>query len=119
MKISLLAFLSVLAVATAFAPAPITLRTTTSLFDAPTLNRDSPELQAAIADVRAAASEFSDETLHFANVWIDRMLEGKQEGVAAGLLEECVLDDSEKCQRYSAALTKLDTLLGVGMQEQF
>lgn len=53
-------------------------------------------------------------------VWIDRTLEGKREGTAAGLLEECVLDDDEgKCERFTSALTKLDGLLGVGAAEQY
>ncbi|KAL7534549.1 hypothetical protein ACHAWF_004868 [Thalassiosira exigua] len=80
----------------------------------------TPELEAAIADVREAASAFSEETAHFANVWIDRTIEGNKEGTAAGLLEECLLDDDEgKCERFSNALTKLDGLLGVGAGEQF
>ena len=53
-------------------------------------------------------------------VWIDRTIEGNQEGTAAGLLEECLLDDDEgKCERFSNALSKLDSLLGVGAGEQF
>ena len=53
-------------------------------------------------------------------VWIDRTLEGKRDGTAAGLLEECVLDDDEgKCERFTNALTKLDNLLGVGAAEQY
>eukprot|EP00578_Thalassiosira_sp_NH16_P001350 CAMPEP_0181134706 /NCGR_PEP_ID=MMETSP1071-20121207/32234_1 /TAXON_ID=35127 /ORGANISM="Thalassiosira sp., Strain NH16" /LENGTH=108 /DNA_ID=CAMNT_0023221249 /DNA_START=162 /DNA_END=488 /DNA_ORIENTATION=+ len=80
----------------------------------------TPELEAAIADVRDAASAFGDETAHFANVWIDRKIEGNQEGTAAGLLEECLLDDDEgKCDRFSKALAKLDGLLGVGAGEQY
>lgn len=80
----------------------------------------TPEIEAAIADVREAASAFGDETAHFANVWIDRAIDGKQEGAAAGLLEECILDDDEgKCDRFSNALAKLDGLLGVGAGEQF
>eukprot|EP01083_Nonionella_stella_P098710 277665_1 len=80
----------------------------------------TPELEAAIADVRDAAAAFSEETAHFANVWIDRSIEGKQEGTAAGLLEECLLDDDDgKCDRFSSALGKLDSLLGVGAGEQY
>ncbi|KAL3757745.1 hypothetical protein ACHAWU_000386 [Discostella pseudostelligera] len=80
----------------------------------------TPELEAAIADVREAAAAFGEKTAHFANVWIDRTLEGKREGTAAGLLEECVLDDDEgKCERFTNALTKLDGLLGVGAAEQY
>ena len=53
-------------------------------------------------------------------VWIERTLEGNQEGAAAGLLEECVLDDDEgKCERFDTALKKLDSLLGVGAGEQY
>ena len=53
-------------------------------------------------------------------VWIDRTIEGKRDGTAAGLLEECVLDDDEgKCERFTNALTKLDHLLGVGAAEQY
>jgi hypothetical protein len=80
---------------------------------------DDPELAAAIAEVRAAASAFSDGTEHFANLWIDRVLAGEQEGVASGLLEECLLDDGEKCQTFEQALRKLDSLLGVGAGEQY
>merc|ERR1711862_533438 len=79
------------------------------------INGEDTEMPASIAEVRKAASAFSKETEHFANVWIDKMLEGNQEGAAAGLLEECVLDDnSERCQRFEKALTKLDSLIGVG-----
>mmetsp|Transcript_42536 Transcript_42536/g.76605 ORF Transcript_42536/g.76605 Transcript_42536/m.76605 type:complete len:122 (+) Transcript_42536:138-503(+) len=80
----------------------------------------TPELESAIADVRDAASAFGEETAHFANVWIDRKIEGNQEGTAAGLLDECILDDDEgKCERFSNSLAKLDGLLGVGAGEQF
>mmetsp|Transcript_34323 Transcript_34323/g.58252 ORF Transcript_34323/g.58252 Transcript_34323/m.58252 type:complete len:121 (-) Transcript_34323:306-668(-) len=80
----------------------------------------TPEIESAISDVRAAAKEFGEETAHFANVWIDRTIEGNKEGTAAGLLEECILDDDEgKCERFSNALAKLDALLGVGAGEQF
>mmetsp|Transcript_36662 Transcript_36662/g.74728 ORF Transcript_36662/g.74728 Transcript_36662/m.74728 type:complete len:123 (+) Transcript_36662:1717-2085(+) len=81
----------------------------------------SPELEAAISDVRECASSFSDETAHFANAWIDKMLEGKQDGMAAGLLDECLIegDNAEKCAKYEAALKKLDSLLGVGAGEQY
>jgi hypothetical protein len=52
--------------------------------------------------------------------WVDRMLDGNMEGTAAGLLEECVLDDNDgKCQKFSDALEKLDKLLGVGAGEQY
>uniref|UniRef100_A0A7S0AE78 Uncharacterized protein n=1 Tax=Minutocellus polymorphus TaxID=265543 RepID=A0A7S0AE78_9STRA len=80
----------------------------------------SPELDAAIAEVRECAAAFGDETAHFANVWIDKMLEGTQEGMAAGLLDDCLIDDdADKCTKYDAALKKLDSLLGVGAGEQF
>eukprot|EP00584_Thalassiosira_punctigera_P005697 CAMPEP_0172533468 /NCGR_PEP_ID=MMETSP1067-20121228/6163_1 /TAXON_ID=265564 ORGANISM="Thalassiosira punctigera, Strain Tpunct2005C2" /NCGR_SAMPLE_ID=MMETSP1067 /ASSEMBLY_ACC=CAM_ASM_000444 /LENGTH=122 /DNA_ID=CAMNT_0013318115 /DNA_START=108 /DNA_END=476 /DNA_ORIENTATION=+ len=80
----------------------------------------TPEVEAAIADVREAASAFGEETAHFANVWIDRTIDGKREGTAAGLLDECILDDDDgKCERFSDALSKLDGLLGVGAGEQF
>ena len=53
-------------------------------------------------------------------VWIDRKIEGNTEGTAAGLLDECILDDDEgKCERFSSSLAKLDGLLGVGAGEQF
>lgn len=53
-------------------------------------------------------------------VWIDRTIDGNREGTAAGLLDECILDDDEgKCERFSNALSKLDGLLGVGAGEQF
>mmetsp|Transcript_2591 Transcript_2591/g.5550 ORF Transcript_2591/g.5550 Transcript_2591/m.5550 type:complete len:121 (-) Transcript_2591:976-1338(-) len=80
----------------------------------------TPELEAAIDEVREAASSFGEQTAHFANVWIDNTLAGKMEGTAAGLLDECVLDDDEgKCEKFSNALTKLDSLLGVGAGEQY
>lgn len=91
------------------------IATRTRLFAEP-----SPELEKAIAEVRECASAFGEETAHFANVWIDKMLEGKQEGMAAGLLDECLIDDdADKCAKYDAALKKLDSLLGVGAGEQF
>ena len=53
-------------------------------------------------------------------VWIDRTIEGNREGTAAGILEECILDDDDgKCDRFSNALTTLDGLLGVGAGEQY
>ena len=52
-------------------------------------------------------------------VWIDKMIAGEMEGTAAGLLEECVLDDSDRCEQFSKALTKLDGLLGVVAGEQY
>jgi len=80
----------------------------------------SPEIDAAIAEVRECAAAFGEKTAHFANVWIDKMLEGRQEGMAAGLLDECLInDDADKCAKYDAALKKLDSLLGVGAGEQF
>ena len=79
----------------------------------------TPELEAAIADVRECASAFGDDTAHFANVWIDKMIEGNMEGTAAGLLDECVLDDSDNCEKFSKALSKLDGLLGVVAGEQY
>eukprot|EP00546_Thalassionema_frauenfeldii_P018210 CAMPEP_0178907426 /NCGR_PEP_ID=MMETSP0786-20121207/7366_1 /TAXON_ID=186022 /ORGANISM="Thalassionema frauenfeldii, Strain CCMP 1798" /LENGTH=94 /DNA_ID=CAMNT_0020579227 /DNA_START=188 /DNA_END=472 /DNA_ORIENTATION=- len=94
------------------------MMTTTTTLAA--VNGEDSEMQAAIAEVREAASAFSDETSHFANVWIEKMLDGTQEGTAAGLLEECVLDDnSEKCLRFEKALSKLDSLIGVGANEQY
>jgi hypothetical protein len=39
--------------------------------------------------------------------------------MAAGLLDECVIDNGEKCQRFEEALKKLDSLLGVGAGEQY
>ena len=84
------------------------------------VNPDDPELASAVAKVREAASAFSDETAHFANVWIEKMLAGQQEGMASGLLEECLIDDDdEKCQNFETALKELDSLLGVGAGEQF
>lgn len=80
----------------------------------------TPELESAIADVREAASAFGEETAHFANVWVDRTIEGNIEGTAAGILDECILDDDEgNCERFSSALSKLDGLLGVGAGEQY
>jgi len=52
-------------------------------------------------------------------VWIDKMIEGNMDGTAAGLLDECVLDDSDKCENFSKALSKLDGLLGVVAGEQY
>ena len=95
---------------------PHTTGTRTRLFAV----EQSPELDAAIAEVRECAAAFGDETAHFANVWIDKMLEGNQEGMAAGLLDECLInDDSDKCARYDKALKNLDSLVGVGAGEQF
>eukprot|EP00985_Skeletonema_marinoi_P006453 scaffold2797_cov115-Skeletonema_marinoi.AAC.2 len=79
----------------------------------------TPELEAAVAEVRECASAFGEDTAHFANVWIDKMIEGNIDGTAAGLLDECVLDDSDKCENFSKALSKLDGLLGVVAGEQY
>ena len=110
--------LASIASANAFAPRLTVTPIESSLSFASSPPND-PELADAIADVRAAAKAFGDETEHFANMWIDRMLSGEQEGVAAGLLEECVIDDGEKCQRFEQALKRLDALLGVGASEQY
>ena len=57
---------------------------------------------------------------HAREVWIDRTIEGTSETTAAGLLDECVLDDDEgKCGRFESALAKLDSLLGVSAGEQY
>ncbi|KAL3769220.1 hypothetical protein ACHAW5_001952 [Stephanodiscus triporus] len=90
----------------------------------------TPEIEAAIADLRAAAAEFGEETAYFANgtfgfvdvisTWINKTIEGTGATTAAGLLDECLLDDDEgKCERFENALTKLDSLLGVGAAEQY
>ncbi|KAK1736086.1 hypothetical protein QTG54_013222 [Skeletonema marinoi] len=79
----------------------------------------TPELEAAVVEVRECASAFGEDTAHFANVWIDKMIEGNMDGTAAGLLDECVLDDSDKCENFSKALSKLDGLLGVVAGEQY
>lgn len=115
---TIIAFLAAASSASAFIVPQTTassVATRTRLFA-----EQSPELDAAIAEVRECASAFGEETAHFANVWIDKMLEGKQEGMAAGLLDECLIDDdADKCAKYDAALKKLDSLLGVGAGEQF
>ena len=120
MKLStiLLAAISV-STASAFVPAS-QLAVRPSLSSLSAVNGENPELQAAIAEVRDAAGAFSEETQHFANTWIDKMLDGKQDGMASGLLEECLIDDDqEKCQRFEKALKHLDSLLGVGATEQY
>lgn len=81
--------------------------------------QQSPELEEAINEVRWCAEQFSPETAHFANVWINNMLAGTQQGMVAGLLEECLLEDSQLCQRYEAALKRVDSLIGVGANEQY
>ena len=88
------------------------------------VNGDAPEqtseLIAAIDDVRSCAAAFSPETARFANSWIDKTLAGKQEGMAVGLLDECLLDDNaDLCDRFEESLKRLDILLGVGSKEQF
>lgn len=48
------------------------------------------------------------------------MIEGNGDTTAAGLLEECVLDDDDgKCERFEISLAKLDSLLGVSVGEQY
>ncbi|KAL3810396.1 hypothetical protein ACHAXA_004172 [Cyclostephanos tholiformis] len=81
----------------------------------------TPEIEAAIVDVRAAAAEFGEETAYFANAWIDKTIEGKGDTTAAGLLDECVLDDGDgdKCERFEKSLAKLVDLLGIGVGEQY
>ena len=84
---------------------------------------DTAEMQEAIADVRAAASAFGDETEAFANKWIDNMLNGQGKNSALGILDECIIDfesdSGEKCDAFEAALKRLDSILGVGANEQF
>jgi len=82
----------------------------------------TPEIEAAITDVRAAAAEFGEEAAYFANAWIDKTIEGSGETTAAGLLDECILDDdgdTGKCERFENALSRLVGLLGVGVGEQY
>ena len=87
---------------------------------ASTIDTEDPEVQAAIEQVRKCAANFSEETAHFANVWIENMLEGKKDKTPAGLLEECILDDDAcNCQDFDAALKKLSSMMGVGSSEQF
>ncbi|GFH60125.1 hypothetical protein CTEN210_16601 [Chaetoceros tenuissimus] len=84
---------------------------------------ETAEMQEAIADVRAAASAFGDETEAFANKWIDNMLSGQGKNSALGILDECIIDfesdSGEKCDAFEAALKRLDSILGVGANEQF
>lgn len=52
--------------------------------------------------------------------WIDKTIEGNGETTAAGLLEECVLDDDDgKCERFEKSLSRLDSLLGISVGEQY
>ena len=45
---------------------------------------------------------FSNELLDCDIEWIDSKLAGTQDGKAAGILEECILDDEDgKCERGS------------------
>ncbi|KAL3935272.1 MAG: hypothetical protein SGBAC_009175 [Bacillariaceae sp.] len=116
MKFStIILFLASIAAVGAFAPTASHPQRVTSL----AVSKSDPEVADAIAELRAAAKDFGSETEHFANVWVDRVLSGEQDGVASGLLEECVIDDSEKCQRFEQALKRLDGLLGVGAGEQY
>ena len=94
----------------------------TKLFFSGTVNvdRNDPEIKAAIAQVQKCASNFSDETAHFANVWIENVLSGKRDASPAGLLEECLLDDEAcNCQEFDAALKKLSSMIGVSSNEQY
>ena len=84
------------------------------------IDRDDPEVKAAIEQVRKCAGSFSKETAHFANVWIDNVLAGNKDASPAGLLEECLLDDEAcNCQEFDAALKKLSSMIGVSSNEQF
>lgn len=119
MKFSLVATI-VAAMSSVDAFVPATPSRQAFALDASAAPVDDPELADAIAEVRAAASAFSDETAHFANVWIDRVLAGDQDGVPSGLLEECLIDDGgEKCQAFEQALKRLDSMVGVGAGEQY
>ena len=83
---------------------------------------DDPALQAALAEVRAAAASFSQETATFADEWLNSKLwDGKH--TAVGLLDECLIDwdaenPAEKCERFENALIKLDEIIG-SPKEQF
>eukprot|EP00970_Alexandrium_tamarense_P013822 scaffold3701_cov192-Alexandrium_tamarense.AAC.17 len=64
-------------------------------------------------DVRSNFTPLYYFSSHLSPVWIDRTIAGNVQGTAAGLLDECVLDDGEgKCERFSNALENLDKLLG-------
>lgn len=117
--LSLFALVGVMAASSAFVVVPTSFKMssrTMTLFATP---QQTPELEEAIAEVRFCAEQFSPETAHFANVWINNMLAGTQQGMVAGLLEECLLEDSQLCQRYEAALKRVDSLIGVGANEQY
>lgn len=96
-------------------------RVTTQLFlSGSAIDRDDPEVKAAIEQVRKCAANFSDETAHFASVWIENVLSGNQDASPAGLLEECLLDDEAcNCKEFDAALKKLSSMIGVSSNEQY
>lgn len=51
------------------------------------------------------------------------MLNGQGKNSALGILDECIIDfesdSGEKCDAFEAALKRLDSILGVGANEQF
>ena len=82
--------------------------------------KQTPDIIAAIDEVRTCATKFGPKAATFANAWIDETLKGKQDGMAVGLLDECLLDDNEgDCERFEEALKRLDGLLGVSSNEQY
>eukprot|EP00619_Florenciella_sp_RCC1007_P009622 CAMPEP_0205918654 /NCGR_PEP_ID=MMETSP1325-20131115/9939_1 /ASSEMBLY_ACC=CAM_ASM_000708 /TAXON_ID=236786 /ORGANISM="Florenciella sp., Strain RCC1007" /LENGTH=122 /DNA_ID=CAMNT_0053286205 /DNA_START=43 /DNA_END=411 /DNA_ORIENTATION=- len=73
----------------------------------------TPEISSAADQVRACARKFGPETEHFANVWISQIMEGG-EAKMAGLLDECLVDDSSQdCQEFDSALKKFGILMGI------
>mmetsp|Transcript_55261 Transcript_55261/g.152147 ORF Transcript_55261/g.152147 Transcript_55261/m.152147 type:complete len:125 (+) Transcript_55261:172-546(+) len=73
----------------------------------------TPEIEAQADVVRACARKFGTETEHFANVWINQIMEGGEPKMA-GVLEECLVDDANSdCQEFDAALKKFGILMGL------
>ena len=116
----LISLLGIYGTGLAFVPSAAVFSRVNRLSLSPVTIKQTPEIIVAIDEVRTCATKFGPKAVTFVNVWIDETLKGKQDGMAVGLLDECLLDDNEgNCERFEEALKRLDGLLGVSSNEQY
>ena len=92
-----------------------TMDTSSREFDGHPAAQAQNDIDAAVAEVEAAAAAFGEDTQAYARKWTARLL---ADGTLAadgdvGLIEECLIDDGqEQCMRLEAAIVNLRKLVG-------
>jgi len=72
------------------------------------------DLEAAAATAREAAAAFGEETSHFMDCWLDKVLGGESGSAEMPLhiIDECLVDDSERCQALEDAIKQVRNAAG-------